>query len=255
MNRFSPSKFLFLLIFSIGLSLSASRAQDKQIVKLNEHFYPINENDSINYFYKAITTYLTDSTSLERIFSRKNQIVKITRYGYNEEGDFPEENIETYDTNGKINSKKIKNRNNGFFHAIYYNDGELLGDVLHRGANNYEIRKAENGEITNSEENPFEPQPGFDKNKWENTLIKNLKYPTTARRNGEEGTVMLAIYVNEFGEHTEPVLANPENVSKSIAREALRVVNKYEGEITPAKTIEGNTVDAWLYIPIRFMLD
>lgn len=255
MNRCSPSKFFFLFIFSIGLSLSLSQAQEKQIVKLNEHFYPINENDSLNYFYKAIIINLTDSTSIERIYNRKNQIVKITRYGYNTEGNFPEENTETYDSNGKMSSKKIKNRDNGFYQAVYYEEGELIGDVLFHGPKNHEIRKVGSEEVVIADENVFEPQPIYDKEAWTETLKKIISYPPTARRNREEGMAIIAIYVNEFGERKEPEVANPENVSHSLAKEALRVLNNFEGEITPATTIHGNTIDSWLYFPIRFLLD
>ncbi|WPR76104.1 TonB family protein [Algoriphagus sp. NG3] len=245
----------FLLLFALLSAPILSNAQEKQIQRLNEHFYPITDNDSLNYAYKAVVVKLTDSTSIERIFNLNNQIVKVTRYGYNGEGNFPEENIETYDTNGKLSSKKIKNRNNGYYHATYYNGGETMGEVLYQGSNNYEIREAESGEIIHMEQNPFEPQPLYDEKGWEKTMVKNLSYPVSARRRREQGTVIIGIYVNEFGERTAPLVVNPDKVSESLAEEALRVVNKYEGEITPATTVEGNTIDAWLYIPIRFMLD
>ncbi len=244
----------FLLLFTLQFAPIPTHAQEKQVRRLNEHFYPIDDKDS-NYAYTAVVVKLTDSTSIERIFNLNNQTVKVTRYGNNAQGNFPEENIETYATNGVLTSKKIKNRNNGYFHATYYSEGEVMGEVLYQGSNNYEIREAESGEIIHMEQNPFEPQPLYDKKGWEKTMVKNLSYPVSARRRGEQGTVIIGIYVNEFGERTAPLVVNPDKVSESLAEEALRVVNKYEGEITPATTLEGNTVDAWLYIPIRFMLD
>lgn len=246
--------FLLLTIF-LGLTSTLSIAQDKQVVRLNEHFYPINDNDSSNYFHKAIIVNLTDSTSIERIFNLKNQIVKVTRYGYNQEGDFPEENIETYDSDGNLSSKKIKNRNNGFYQAVYFDKGEQIGEVLFQGEKNFEIRKAGSDEVMTADENVFEPVPKLDQDLWTKTLMQNLKYPASARRDREEGTAILGMYVNEFGEHGEFEVVNPENVSDALALEALRAASKYEGEITPATNIDGNTVDAWLYIPLRFLLD
>ena len=245
--------FLVLLFF-LGLTSTLSIAQDKQIVRLNEHFYPINENDTINYFYKAIIVKITDSTSIERIFNLKNQIVKITRCGYNQEGDFPEENTETYD-NGKLVSKKIKNSDNGFYQAVYFENDEQIGEVFFQGEKNYEIRKTGSDEVVMADENVFEPMPKLDQDLWSNILIQNLKYPASSRRKREEGTAILAMYVNEFGEHGKFEIANPENVDESLALEALRAASKFEGEIAPATNIDGNTVDAWLYIPLRFMLD
>lgn len=247
-------KFLLILIFPFGMGINQSRAQGNEIVRLNEHFYPISENDSANYFYKAIIVNLTDSTSIERIFNLNNQIVKVTRYGYNQEGNFPEEITETYDSNGKLSSKKVKNRTNGFYQAVYFDKGEQLGEVLYQGENNFEIRAPKSEEIKKADENVFEPKPRLDKDRWIQTLKKNLSYPATARRR-EEGTVILAIYVNEFGERKAPVIANPENVDWLLAEEALRVVKYFDGEIAPATTINGNTIDSWLYLPIRFVLD
>jgi len=248
-------KFLLILIFTFAIGISQSRAQETQIVRLNAHFYPISKDDSINYLYKAIIFNLTDSTSIERIFNLKNQLVKVTRYGYNLEGDFPEENIETYDSSGKLSSKKIKNQKDGFFQAVYFNEDEQLGEVLFQGDQNYEIRKEGSEEVVIAEENIFEPKPRMDKEVWTKTLKNNLNYPTRARQNGVEGTVILAIFVNEFGERGELEVANPENVNESLALEALRAANKYSGHITPATTIDGNTIDAWLYIPLGFLLD
>lgn len=247
-------KLSMILIFLVGIGINQSKAQEKKIVRLNEHFFPISENDSVNYFYKAIIVNLTDSTSLERIFNLKNQIVKVTRYGYNQEGNFPEENTETYDSKGRLSSKKIKNRTNGFYQAVYFDEGEQIGEVLFQGENNFEIRAPDNEEIIKADENVFEPKPTLDKDLWIETLKKNLSYPASARRR-EEGTVILAIYVNEFGERKAPVIANPENVDRLLAEEALRVITYFDGEIAPATTINGNTIDSWLYLPIRFMLD
>lgn len=232
-----------------------TQAQDKEVVRLNEHFYPIHENDSSNYFYKAIIINLTDSTSIERIFNLKNQIVKVTRYGFNQEGNFPEENIETYAPDGKLSSKKIKNSNNGFYQAVYFEEGNQIGEVLFQGEKNFEIRKVSSEEVLIAEENVFEPTPKLDQDLWTNTLMQNLKYPASSRRDREEGTAILAIYVNEFGERGEMKIANPENVNESLALEALRAATKYKGEIAPATNIDGQTEDAWLYIPLRFKLD
>ncbi|REG76933.1 hypothetical protein [Algoriphagus antarcticus] len=43
--------------------------------------------------------------------------------------------------------------------------------------------------------------------------------------------------------------------NESLAIEALRAANIHRGEIIPATTIDGNTIDAWLYIPLRFKVD
>ena len=248
-------KVSVFLIVPLAFSFNQSQAQEKQIVRLNEHFYPIADDDSINYFYKGIIVNLTDSTSIERIFTLKNQLVRVVRNGHNQEGNFPEESTENYDANGKLTSKKIKNRNNGFYHAAYFEEGNQIGEVLFQGEKKYEIRKPGSEKMELADENVFEPMPKLDQDLWSDILMQNLKYPASSRRIRAEGTAILAMYVNEFGEHGEFELANPENVSEPLAREALQAASKYEGEVIPASNLHGNTIDAWLYIPIRFKLD
>ena len=251
------SRYIHFLLLTVllGFISTMTQAQDKQVVRLNEHFYPINENDSSNYFYKAILVNLTDSTSIERIFNLKNQIVKITRYGYNMEGNFPEESTETYDSKGKLSSKKIKNTDNGLFLTKYYLDGEYVGEALFTEARNYEIRKLGSNAVMTTEQNEFEPSPLTDKVLWQKHLIKNLSYPTKARSIKAEGTVKLALLVNAEGELTTIEVANSTEIHESLVKEAIRVAEVYKGRFLPGRDLNGNPVDSWLYVPLRFKLD
>jgi dihydroxyacetone kinase len=49
-------------------------------------------------------------------------------------------------------------------------------------------------------------------------------------------------------------VANPMDVAKSLAEEAVRVVKLYKGKFIAATDMEGKPIETWLPIPIRFKL-
>lgn len=251
----STFRFFLIAMAFLGLTPTLAQAQETQIVRLNEHFYPINENDSINYFYKAIIVNLTDSTSIERIFTPNNQMIRISRFGYNEEGNFPEEKVENYDLDGYLTSKKIKNQDNGLFLTKYYSKGEYIGEALYTVDRKHEIRKSGTADVVTTELNEFEPTPRTDKILFQKHLIKTLSYPTAARKSKSEGTVILALRISSEGVLERIEIANPTRIDDSLEEEAIRVIKAYKGKFLPATTLEGFAIDSWLYIPLRFKLD
>lgn len=249
-----PGRFFIMLFFTSWLSSTQSSAQEKQIVMLNEHFYPIDDKNSDAPFYKAVIITLNDSTSTEVIYTLQNQLVKNSQFGWNKTHSFPQQITNTYNQKGQISSQTIKNRNNGLYQTVYYENNKLIGEVLYKGDQNYEIRLAGEEASITSDKNLLDPEPTFDPDQWQKHLVKHLTYPVQARRSGESGTVVIAYFINEFGEQSEPVVANPDHVSPTLAKEALRMAKKFNGKITPATTIDGRTIDAWLYIPVKFKL-
>jgi len=250
-----PSQFIIMLFFTLWFSTVPSLAQEKQIDLLNEHFYPVADENKDNSFYKAILMTVDDSTSIETIFTLQNQLVKKSHFGWNKEYSFPEEIINTYDDKGQISSQTIKNRNNGLYQATYFENNELIGEVLFKGNGKYEIRLAGEEDFILSDQNILDPKPTYDQVQWQKHLMKHLSYPLQARRRGETGTVVLAYFINEFGEQSGPIIANPDQLSPSLAKEALRVAKMFELKLSPATAIDGSTRDAWLYVPLGFKLD
>jgi TonB family protein len=246
------SKLAFSLLF-LGIATIAY-SQKREITPLNCHFNPISEKDTLNLAYHAMVTHLEGNIAMMQVVDLENRIVQITKEGYNAEGSFPEEIIETFDRNGKLKSKKTKNKTNGMFHAAYYNDEVFLGEVIYKPSEGYEITKAGQSPTPLMEQNEFEPTPNFDKAKWYKLLANNLRYPQKALDLRETGTVILALLINENSEVVKIEVANPEEISKSLAKEAIRVVSVYNGKFVAAKDFNGDSVEAWVYIPVRFKL-
>jgi TonB family protein len=88
---------------------------------------------------------------------------------------------------------------------------------------------------------------------WNEYLSKELVYPKSARKSGEEGTVYITFIVNEIGKIAEVNCVNDRYISPDLVEEALRVMKAYPYYWTPA-TFNGKTVEQYMRIPIRFSL-
>lgn len=88
---------------------------------------------------------------------------------------------------------------------------------------------------------------------WNEYLSKELVYPKSARKSGEEGTVYITFIVNEIGKITEVYSMNVNYIFPDLVEEALRVMKAYPYYWTPA-TFNGKTVVQYMRIPIRFSL-
>jgi TonB family protein len=88
---------------------------------------------------------------------------------------------------------------------------------------------------------------------WNEYLSKELVYPVSARKSGEEGTVYVMFIVNGIGKISEAYSLNSKPIAPELEEEALRVLKAYPYYFTPA-TFNGKTVEAFFRIPIRFNL-
>ena len=84
-----------------------------------------------------------------------------------------------------------------------------------------------------------------------NFMMENVKYPSSAKKAGVEGKVMVSFIVAKSGEVTSVSVMNPE-VDGDLQKEALRVVKKMPNW-TPG-TIEGKATNAKMVLPIMFKL-
>lgn len=49
-------------------------------------------------------------------------------------------------------------------------------------------------------------------------------------------------------------LINESVAHPSLIKEVEKIIENYDGEVVPARNIEGDYVPAWMYFPIRFLL-
>jgi hypothetical protein len=88
---------------------------------------------------------------------------------------------------------------------------------------------------------------------WNEYLEKNLKYPYSSQKKGEEGTVYLMFIVSEIGKITDVYCANDKDFFPDLVKEATRVLKEYPYLFTP-ETFNGKTEESLFRIPIRFKL-
>lgn len=240
---------ILVLVFTLA---SQTFAQERKIIFLNQHYFPTS--DSSAFVYKSVNMQSADGKSTERVFTLSNQLVKIIKLSFNEEGQFEEEITETYDTNGELSSRKMKNTENGRYLIQYFDRGKFIGESVLTQDRKYETSLPGEDKPTLSDHDPLAASPYLNQEAWTSHLVKNLQYPSQSRRLGEEGTVVLALLISSNGELKTIEVANSENLSKYLSEEAIRVTTTYKGDFFPAKNPDGNSIDSWLYIPIRFKL-
>jgi periplasmic protein TonB len=78
-----------------------------------------------------------------------------------------------------------------------------------------------------------------------------IEYPTAARRNGLEGTVVLRVHVLESGV-AESVLVQRSSGHSMLDAEALRFARS--ARFAPARR-EGQPVASWVNLPVRFQME
>ncbi|GAB6976061.1 M56 family metallopeptidase [Prevotella falsenii] len=82
-------------------------------------------------------------------------------------------------------------------------------------------------------------------------LAENLRYPTEAVKNNEQGTVVVKFIVSAEGEVVEPAIAR--SVSPALDKEALRVISAMP-KWTPGK-MKGKPVAVYFQLPVSFKLN
>ena len=87
--------------------------------------------------------------------------------------------------------------------------------------------------------------------KFEKYFTKNMKYPFEARKNHEEGQVIVSFVVTQLGEIVNVQIVK--GVSNSIDAEAIRLISKMP-KWNPAM-VDGKSVSVQINIPMDFNLD
>lgn len=226
--------------------------QERTTVKLNRHFQEIVDTDSVHHHYTKMETLSKTGETVTWIFDLQNKMVKQSKKGLNPVENYNQEITETFDSTSKLLSQRITNLDNRKYVEFHYRDGVKKAQVISHGNDLFEIWRNNPDSLYTNDHDDF--GPGLDKKEWQNFLIKNLRYPQEARNSRAEGTVILAILVNENGEIEESEVANEAFVNPHLAKEALRVLRMFKGKFTPAINLEGQAEAMWITIPVRFKL-
>ena len=250
MIRFLTKIALLLISFFLILDLGA-QTQQRVITHLNKHFFHANTLDSTAYTYTQI---YSPGTKSIKIYAKSNRLVKSIDDSFNQEGGFNQRTINRYDSLGKLNSKTIKNLDAKNMITYYIESDTIRGEVVSVGNSQLTITRSAESKPYQSMWNDFEPRPKISKEEWYKFLATNLNYPTHPTRPKQEGTVYIALLIDKEGEILEKEVANPENIPEVLAREALRVINRYQGGFFSALNTDTQHSTQWTYIPIRFSL-
>jgi TonB family protein len=96
------------------------------------------------------------------------------------------------------------------------------------------------------------PSPNGGIKAWNTYISQNLRYPKEAM-NRYTGIVHVNFEVDPSGNIDNIEVANPDEIHKSLAKEALRLISKYKGGWQPHQ-INGEAVTATLTFPIVFQM-
>lgn len=251
MTTFLKKISFLLLLLILSLDFIAAQTQQRVITPLNKHFFQANPLDSSNHTYTQVYSPVTKST---KIYAKSNRLVKSIEDSINQEGGFNQRTINRYDSLGELSSKTIKNLDANNMITYYIESDTIRGEVVSLGSTQLTITRSTRPNPYQSMWNDFEPRPKVSKEEWYKFLGTNLNYPTQSNRPRQTGTVYIALLIDQDGQVLEKELANPENVPKILAREAMRVINLYQGGFFSALNTDTQHSIQWAYIPIRFSL-
>jgi len=250
MRKILIPTYLTLLIFYSCTHISI--AQKQEIVPLNKHYFIINSSEKEAQAYNQITTKGPKEKSISKVYTLSNRLVKSIEDSYNKDEKFNQRLIYRYDTLGQLTSFTLFNLDEGIYLTRHYHNDSILAEVLRTDYSKFQITIPESESIQ-LEFNPYSSGPPSNII-WNEYLGNNLSYPVSARRAGNSGTAVIAIKVNENGQLTAFELANPDHIAGDLAREALGMIEKYDGLWRPAISIEGEVTAQWYYLPVRFIL-
>ncbi|GMQ26761.1 hypothetical protein Aoki45_34440 [Algoriphagus sp. oki45] len=219
---------------------------------LNRHFFEIGNKDLERRAYRKVTNELENGDQVFWIFDMENQMVVQGKVEINQEGLFKQETREYLNEEGSIKRQTIKNLDNGKYVTSFFENGEKKGQVLRLEDQSYSLWRISPEREQIRDRDDF--KPGLDMDRLQELFVQNLQYPIAARRLGQSGTVQIALLISETGELKELEVANGYGLNKELVKEALRVIRLYEGPFYPALDLQGNPVEAWMYLPVRFSL-
>lgn len=253
------------LVLSIGVAVigccsmglpTTSHAQEREIIPLNKHFFPV-ETEGKNQQYSKIVTISPEGELVEKIYSMEFSLVSITKSIF-EEGKPREplwEEKQQFSQVGELEFTQLKYRKANSRHTKVVVGDKLVLDLECKGNSKCDgIFVSTSGYQETVDRDILKPSfPTLEI--WQNFLMKNLTYPLAARNAEEEAEVWVGMNISEFGEILERKVVNESVAHPSLIKEVEKIIENYDGEVVPARNIEGDYVPAWMYFPIRFLLN
>ena len=247
-------KYLILqisLFFCVSM-FTFSSISAQEITYLNKYKSPISDLNTYEPVYYNLAT-IDQGKLVVKTYSMDSVLVSEKHTGYSIDNKELVLYLAEYDKEGNLFHYQKMMGENKVFDQVFYDNKKikyqkvLLGqEVLE--ASYFDEQGQPRGEIV--EERPA-PKGGLQG--WNNYLMKNLRYPKDAKRKGEEGVAYLYFKIDEEGRMHDLDLMNPEDISPSLAEEALRVIGSYPYKWTPAK-YDGKPVCEEVRLPLRFKI-
>lgn len=203
-----------------------------------------------------MTSFGIDKELNEKIYTLDNQLVKAIKSTFKDEARevllWRQE--QKLDTNGKIQFTKLNfsNADTSFTQIII--DNRLILDLacLYNNCNGVFLKSDGDEEIIDRD--IFEPSFKC-KMIWQEFLNSNLTYPLGARRIGAQGDVWVGMQISDSGEVIESTILNSKIINPILVKEVERVINKYDKGLVPARDLNGKNITAWMYFPVKFVLN
>lgn len=251
-----PLRFslLIILLFCLGI-LSSATAQERKIISLDEHFTPLEDGGG-KHLYNSVTSFGIEKELNEKIYTLDNQLVKSIKSTFVDE----EREIllwkqeQRLDSNGKLEFTKLSFTNADTAFTKILVDENLILDLACLYNNCHGIFSKSNGDQEIVDRNIFEPS--FKSRRiWQEFLNSNLTYPLGARRVGAQGDVWVGMKISETGEVIESIILNPKIINPILIKEVERIIKKYDKGIVQARDFNGENITAWMYFPVKFVLN
>lgn len=252
-NRFSKLVSLKRPFLLLGILYSnLGWAQDFEVTSLNKHFYKtLTLNDSTT-VYSEIHNENEDGSTFTQISDAQNRVVKTIQTAINAKTGNKEEVVKIFDADGNLIVRKEESDQDPDKFTFYYEDGIQVGHVAQHGSGNFEIWRKSGANRYVSKRNDFEPSFFPNDRDWKKFVMGERKFLSEAQKKGLEGTVILAFLIDENGQRIKTEIANPAEVPEILKEEAMRIGMLFKGNYNPAINTHGETMEAWLYLPVGF---
>lgn len=246
-------KAVIILFLANILSLNLLIAQKNETVDLNKHFIAWEEGSGDIMYSKKINRE-DNGKVVERIYNLNEQLVQITIKEVDEAGNFIKAISQDFDSTGGVQKVKTSSLVSDEIQVTYFQGGKKIAyytgteNLIHSG-----IRYVDGAELP-APYNEFEAGLAENHEAFNKFIAANLHYPEEAKNKRKSGTVWLALHILESGALDTIEVANDRQADKILQTEALALIGNYEGGYRAAVDFNGNPIDKWFYLPIRFEL-
>ncbi|MBN3518525.1 energy transducer TonB [Algoriphagus lutimaris] len=228
------------------------QSQDFEITPLNQHFFKTSSIDDPTTVYSQLQNINEDGSTFTQISDAQNRVIKTIETDLNSKTGAIEEVVKVFDQQGQLILRSEENKQNREKFYFYYQDGVQVAHVAHYGNNEFEIWRKSGANRYSSNKNDFEPSLFPNDKDWKKFVLKEKRFLQEAQSQGFEGTVILAFLIDKNGQRLKTEVANLHDLPPILSTEALRIGELFVGNYNPAIDYKGETVEAWLYLPIGF---